>query len=86
MCPLRAATNWLVNVATLCLFLVMHAITEVPFEDDVWRYLIYDLVLICVAAIELLTQAVVPLICCGEAMHYHRQDPPATRVNTHTML
>ena len=57
--------TWLVSLATLTFFAVTHATLELPWEEEIWRYAIYDVLLLLLAAVTLLTGAALPMVCAG---------------------
>lgn len=56
---------WLLNVNALTLFVTLHLILELPWMDDAWRYVVYDIVLLAFAWVTLVSQCMAPMVCCA---------------------
>ena len=59
------AAGWLLNVNALTLFITLHLILELPWMDDAWRYVVYDIVLLAFAWVTLVSQSMAPMVCCA---------------------
>lgn len=59
------AVSWLVALASITFFGNMHACTEVPFTDDFGSWVVYDLSLVPLASVTLLTNSTMPTVCAA---------------------